>query len=319
MRRTYKNTYRKHKRNLKATTIQELERLSKIYNSSEFPSYICNTKFEIPFGRLSELYQDNSKIGLAHLCEHLFGEVLFNKTGIVTKENFINDNYVTFQVNFNNKKEIKEIIRKIKKVIKNFDISEEDVEKEKRILIDEMRTLSCYELGDTIKYLFEYNKLMTLVGLECDIRKITKYDVINYIKKYYKYIHVRELFTPINKTYQKTLTRMTDIEHVCNKMFITGYTYKLWVFNVSKYMNSDIKEYLTHILLSTRNKYFCNITDKGVYINKEYLNVCYVVSDLNFNVEKFKENVMTSITKIKSKKLKRKIENIFNFHCVIYV
>ena len=308
--------------------IKYSKQLAKRYPSSRFTAYGHYTKIEIPFGTSTELKVDDVKFGLAHLCEHIFGRVVFNKNICEFESAFISHDNTLHNLRYNNKKELKLIISKLRKLINNFNISDEVLEKEKSILKSELlSSFNSHDSKKVIQHLAKYGKVHSAYGTSKSLNSITKEDVIKFIKKYYRYFstyRLEQMFMHnytryINSKYHHKTKEYSYSNLLVNKIYEEGDTHKIWLFGIHKGYFGTAIDFLQQVLYETRNRYesfICNITIK---IDGEYKEVYHIVSDIDFDTEAFKSKVLIKAHKLKNKELKRKVLRFFNNDSFIYL
>ena len=308
--------------------IRYSKQLAMRYPSNRFNAYGKSTKIEIPFGTSTELKVKDVKFGLAHLCEHIFGCIVFNKNICEFETAYIDKNFTRHNLSYNNDKEFKQIIAKLRKLINNFNVSNEQLAKEKEILKSELLTnYDAYNARETVRNLAIYGKVHSMYGTGKSLESITKEDVINFIKKYYRYMSIdrdEQLFRHnyiryINKKYYETFTEYTYSNLLVNKTYIEGNTHKLWLYGIHKGYFGVVTDLLQQILYETRNRYDSFLTNTCVKIDGEYKEVYFTVTDINFDTEKFKAKVLKKAKYLKNKQLKKKVLRFFNNDTYIYI
>ena len=308
--------------------IRYSKQLAMRYPSNRFNAYGKCNKIEIPFGTSTELKVNDVKFGLAHLCEHIFGCVVFNKNICEFETAYINKNFTKHNISYNNDKEFKQIIVKLRKLIYNFNISDEQLIKEKEILKNELLTnYNARDAQETIRNLVIYGKIHSVYGTGKSLDSITKEDVINFIKKYYRYMSVdrdEQLFRHnytryINMKYYGALTKYNHSNLLVNKTYIEGDTHKLWIYGIHKGYSSIVTDMLQQVLYETRNRYDSFLANTTIKIDGEYKEVYFTVTDINFDTEKFKSKVLKKAKYLKNKQLKKKVLRFFNNDTYIYI
>ncbi len=308
--------------------IRYSKQLAMRYPSNRFNAYSKCNKIEIPFGTSTELKVNDVKFGLAHLCEHIFGCVVFNKNICEFETAYIDKDFTKHNISYNNDKEFKQIMVKLRKLIYNFNISDEQLIKEKEILKSELLiNYDAHIARETIRNLAIYGKIHSMYGTGKSLDSITKEDVINFIKKYYRYMSIdrdeqlfRHNYTKyVNTKYYGALTKYTYSNLLVNKTYIEGDTHKLWIYGIHKGYYSTVTDMLQQVLYETRNRYDSFLTNTTIKIDGEYKEVYFTVTDINFDAEKFKSKVLKKAKYLKNKQLKKKVLRFFNNDTYIHI
>ena len=253
-------------------------------------------------------------IGLAHLCEHLISRKIFTKLGITVTarifSHFKNDTYVYFTVLIKNthklinRHKMKKIINKIRNLVSNFNVSQEEINKESIILQDEIDNKvrgSGKAASALIKYACGYNMFSVFevpdvtpncikrflkscrvsVHIEPDEKLIPKHKMY---KLYKKYLNIGEQANDINTDY--------DLNTIIDKELYLTKNVKSKVIIICTSpapIASHLTLFIANVQCNIRNHYDMLCYDNTICA---LYSLMLITNDLDFDVNNFKKKVL---------------------------